>query len=144
MPGFPFLLVALAALAPGAAPGGKVGARTVSPAELLAEVGDSEAELERAVAAAAAHPLGSLANPVRVGGPEGAQAYLARLRCGDGTAPRIGPQRAGGVGGYGTVVELYPLDCGRAAPGRVELIVDLYHEEHRENRAPAGFRLEPR
>jgi hypothetical protein len=143
MPGLPLLLVALAAAA-AAAPGGKVGARTVAPEALLAEVGDADAEFERAIAEAAAHPLGSLANPVRVGGPEGAHAYLARLRCGDGSAPRIGSSRPGGVGAFGTIVELYPLDCGAAAPGRIELIADLYHEEHREDRAPAGFRIEPR
>ena len=38
------------------------------------------------VAAAEAHPLGSLENPVRVGGPDGERAYLARLRCTNGSA----------------------------------------------------------
>jgi hypothetical protein len=141
----PFLLIALSIAAPApAAPAGKPGARTVAPEQLLAEASDAEAELERAVAAAAAHPLGSLANPVRVGGPDGARAYLARLRCADGSAPRIGPSRPGGVGAYGTIVELYPLDCGGAGGRPFELIVDYYHEEHREDRAPAGFRIEPR
>lgn len=141
----PFLLIALTAAAQApAAPAGKPGARTVPPERLLAEASDADAELERAIAAAAAHPLGSLANPVRVGGPEGARTYLARLRCADGSAPRAAPSRAGGVGAYGTVVELYPLDCGGAAPGRFDLIVDHYHEEHREDRAPAGLRIEPR
>jgi hypothetical protein len=139
------LFITFAVAAPAAAePAGRLGARTVAPEQLLAEASDADAELDRAVAAAAAYPLGSLANPVRVGGPEGARAYLARLRCADGSAPLVGPSRGGGVGAYGTVVELYPLDCGGAAPGRFELIADLYHEEHREERAPAGFRIEPR
>jgi hypothetical protein len=81
---------------------------------------------------------------VRVGGPDGARAYLARLRCADGSAPRIGPSRPGGVGAYGTIVELYPLDCGGAASDHIQLIVDHYHAEHSENRPPAGFRIEPR
>lgn len=144
---WPFLFIAFAVAVPAAAqPAGKPGARTVAPEQLLTQAGvdDAEGDLERAIAAAAAFPLGSLANPLRVGGPEGARAYLARLRCADGSAPRIGPSRPGGVGAYGTVVELYPLDCARAAPGRFELIVDHYHEEHREDRAPTGFRIEPR
>jgi hypothetical protein len=142
-----FLLMGIAALAgpAGAAAQGKLGQRTTSPEQILSETeaGDSDSELDQAIAAAAAHPLGSLANPVRAGGPEGAQAWLARLRCADGRAPQLGPPSPGGVGAYGTVVERYFLDCGRAAPGRVELLVDLYHEEHPETGAPAGFTIAP-
>ena len=43
-----------------------------------------EEEMRALVAAADAHPLGTLENPVRVGGPDGERAYLARLRCADG------------------------------------------------------------
>ena len=78
---------------------------------------------------------------MRVAGPEGTQAYLGRLRCTDGRAPAIGAKREGGVGAYGSLVDLYTLDCGGAAPGRVELRVDIYHEENVETRAPAGFRF---
>jgi hypothetical protein len=110
---------------------------------MLADVGsgNTDAELQRTIAAAAAHPLGSAENPVRVAGPEGTQAYLARLKCSDGSAPRIGTKREGGVGAYGSLVDLYPLDCGAAAPGKLDLRVDIYHEENVESRAPAGFRL---
>jgi hypothetical protein len=71
-----------------------------APRAMLADVGSSntDAELQRTIAAAAAHPLGSAENPVRVAGPEGTQAYLARLKCSDGSAPRIGAKREGGVG----------------------------------------------
>jgi hypothetical protein len=48
---------------------------------------------------------------------EGARSYLARLRCADGSAPKVGPRADGGVGAYGTVVDAYALDCGAAAPG---------------------------
>ena len=113
-----------------------------APRDLLAGMGggNSDAELQQSIAAANAHPLGTSANPIRVAGPDGAHAYVSRLRCADGSAVKVGPSRDGGVGAYGSVVLLYPLDCGAAAPGRVDLLVDIYHEENVETRAPAGFR----
>ena len=143
---FAFMAVPLIAAAQGTPPAGKIGERNAPPETLFAGIGEgsSDAELERLAAAAAAHPLGTLPNPVRVGGPEGARFYLARLRCADGSVPQAGPGRPGGVGAYGSVVDLHPLDCGRAGPGRFDLIVDLYHEGHSEDRAPAGFRIVPR
>ena len=114
-----------------------------APRDVLALVGagNSDAELQQTMAAAAAHPLGTAENPIRVGGPEGTAAYLARLRCADGSSPKIGAKGEGGVGAYGSLVDLYPVDCGAAAPGRRELRIDIYHEENAESRAPAGFRL---
>ncbi len=138
-------LLALAAIAVAATASAKPP-REESPAprDILATVGsgNSDAELQQAIAAAAAHPLGSAENPIRVAGPEGTRAYMQRLRCADGSAPKIGTKAEGGVGGYGSVLALYPIDCGVAAPGKVELRVDIYHEEHVETRAPAGFRLD--
>jgi hypothetical protein len=121
----------------------KPGDRNAAPADVLAGAGaeDPAAEIERLAAAAAAHPLGSLQNPVRVGGPAGARAYIARLRCADGSPPQVGGATEGGVGAYGSVTQRYALDCGAAAPGRTALTVDLYHEEHVENRAAAGFSI---
>ena len=120
--------------------------RTATPSQVLGDVGaaDPLAEVERIAAAAAVHPLGSLANPVRVGGPEGARAYLARLRCADGARPGVGSATIGGVGAYGSVTQAYALDCGRAGPGRSSLVFDLYHEEYVEDRSPAGYSIEPR
>ena len=143
---FSFVFIALAAcIAVPAAADDKIGARTAPPEQLLEELGlgVSDEELERAVAAAAAHPLGSAKNPVRVGGPAGERAYIARLRCGDGSRPKVGQRGSAGVGAFGTIVDLYPLDCGAAAPGRFELVMDMYHEEHREERAPVGFTIDP-
>jgi hypothetical protein len=119
----------------------KLGARTQPPEQVLAQLGEgsSDAELQRAVAAASAFPLGSLQNPVRVGGPQGARDYLARLRCADGKPPSAGAAASGGVGGFGSVVERYEVDCGAAAPGKVQLLMDLYHQEHREKAVPPGF-----
>jgi hypothetical protein len=123
----------------------KLGARTQPPQQVLAQMGEgsSDSEIERAVAAASAFPLGSLQNPVRVGGPQGQQAYLARLRCADGSQPSVGPGTGAGAGGFGSIVQRFPLDCGAAAPGKLDLMMDMYHEEHRENRAPAGLALTP-
>ena len=139
------MILALAAAALSAAPAAapKIGARTSSPDQVLGSeaAADPMAEAEQIAAAAAAYPLGTEKNPVRVGGPEGARAYLSRLRCADGSSPRIGPRSSGGVGAYGTLTERYPLDCGTAAPGRVALSFDFYHEEHVETRPAPGFAL---
>jgi hypothetical protein len=136
-PLLPVALLLLAAAAP------KPGDRTAAPAQTLGAMSpvDPLVEIERIAAEAAAHPLGSLANPVRVGGPEGALAYIARLRCPDGSRPAAGGSSTGGVGAYGSVTRIYPLDC---RGGRSDLVVDLYHEEHVETRAPAGFALDSR
>jgi len=140
----PILAAAALLAAPAAAQ--KLGARTATPDQVLGQEAalDPVAEAEQIAAAAAAHPLGTVQNPVRVGGPEGARAYIARLRCADGSSPRVGPRRSGAVGAYGTLTELYPLDCGSAAPGRVALSFDFYHEEHVENRPAPGFVLDAR
>ena len=135
-----------AALLAGAASAKPPRDESPAPRELVGAPGlaDPEADLAAAVAAASAHPLGTPANPVRVGGPLGERAYLARLRCADGTLPKVGRRSEGGAGAFGSVVGLYPLDCGTAAPGRATLAFDIYHEEHHEDRAPAGFRIEAR
>lgn len=123
----------------------KLGERTATPDQILAELGDgvSDEELARAVAAASAFPLGSAENPVRVGGPEGERSYIARLSCADGKRPKVGARAAAGVGAFGSIVGAYPLDCGAASPGKFRLVMDMYHEEHREAQAPAGFRIDP-
>lgn len=139
-------LLSVAALAAAPAAAQKPGARTASPQQVLGEMAplDPEAEAEQIAAAAAAHPLGSQENPVRVGGPQGARAYISRLRCADGSRPQVGPRSTGGVGAYGTLTERYSLDCGAAAPGRVALAFDFYHEEHVETRPAPGFAIDSR
>jgi hypothetical protein len=134
------LLSATPALAQPARP--RLGARTASPEAMAAQLSpvSPEEEMRALVAAADAFPLGTLENPVRVGGPEGERAYLARLRCADGNAARIGARREAGVGAFGSVAGAYEVFCGDAA-GRI--VFDMYHEEHVETRAPAGFTLRP-
>lgn len=121
----------------------KVGARIQAPEEVLAQMGEGsfDAELAGAVAQASAFPLGSIQNPVRVGGPQGQQAYLARLRCADGSRPSIGQGAGAGAGGFGSIVQRFQVDCGAAGPGKLDLMMDMYHQEHRETRAPAGFTI---
>ncbi|HEV2079605.1 MAG TPA: hypothetical protein VGR19_06890 [Allosphingosinicella sp.] len=141
-----FLTLGTAALLVASSPlaAQKIGARTAAPEQVLAQMGEgnSDAELERAIAAASAFPLGSLQYPVRVGGPSGQQAYLSRLRCADGSRPAVGQGVDGGTGGFGSIVQRFQLDCGSAEPGRQDLMMDKYHQEHRETRAPQGFRIE--
>jgi hypothetical protein len=145
MPTLAAALAAALALAAQTTAMPPIGQRTATPQQLLAQsaAGDVEAEIAAQADAAAAYPLGTAENPVRVGGPDGERTYLARLRCANGRAPQIGERREAGVGAYGSVVAAFALDCGSAAPGRASVVMDMYHEEHRETRAPAGFTLVP-
>jgi hypothetical protein len=119
-----------------------IGQRTVPLDQVQPQLDVGAGESDPLILAAAAHPLGSDRNPIRVGGPEGAQAYLARLRCADGASPRILDMvRRDGPGAFGSVVTAYRLDCGAAAPGAPTLILDLYHAEHVETRPAAGFSI---
>ena len=140
---FAFIVMAASLGAGAASAQPKPGDRTTSPEQMLAQMGEADSDYDQIVAEASKHPLGSAANPVRVGGPQGQRAYLARLRCAGGVRPAIGQRRSGGIGAFGTVVELFPLDCGASAPGRYDLVMDMYHEEHRELTAPPGFTIDP-
>jgi hypothetical protein len=142
-----FLLAAAMAVPAAAQPGSPpptplmtAPASTTSPAAMLPSVNrDTPEDEEQALArAASAHPLGTVENPIRVGGPEGEHTYLARLRCADGTSPRIGSRSEAGIGAFGTVVSAYALQCGTDA---MRVVFDMYHEEHVEDRAPPGFTL---
>ena len=115
-----------------------------TPRQMLEDMGfapDAET-LRTAIAAAAAYPLGSERNPVRASGPAGQRNYIARLRCADGRAPQVGQRANVGVGAFSTIVDAYPLDCGDAAPGRFQLFIDMYHDDHVERDVPPGFRTD--
>ena len=94
--------------------------------------------LEAAIAEAERFPLGSKENPVRENGPAGQRAYLARLRCADGTAPKFA--RAGNVGDgpFGYIVDLYRVTCAGAPP--VDVHMDMYHDGP-ETRPVPGFTI---
>lgn len=140
------ILPVLAATALLAAPAAaqKLGARTASPDQVLGDEAavDPMAEADRIAAAAAAHPLGSLENPVRVGGPEGARSYMGRLLCRNDSRPVVGSRSSAGVGPYGTVTERYELSCGDFVPGRATLYFDFYHAEHVEKRPAGNFGID--
>lgn len=136
-----FLAFLLVAAVPASAQ--ELGQRTQRPDAMLpaTALAPGQDDLGAAIAAAQAHPLGSRENPVRVGGPEGERAYLARLRCADGSVPRIGARGEAGVGAFGSIVGAYPVSCGAAS---ASIVFDIYHEEHVETQAPSGFTLLPR
>lgn len=102
------------------------------------------AALARLVREAAAHPLGSARNPVRAEMPGGQRAYLARLRCQNGRAPTYARRGNVGPGVFGNIVDLYDVDCGAAAPGRVEVYMDMYHPRHEETATVPGFTIRAR
>jgi len=143
VPALLFVLVAAPALAQQAQPRqGELGQRTQSPEALFREMSQEtpEQEMQRLIAAANAYPLGTIENPVRVGGPEGERAYLARLTCADGTPLRVGARSEAGEGGFGAVASAYAVSCGGTTR---RIVFDMYHAEHVENRAPAGFNIRP-
>ena len=143
MRSFVLAFAALALASPAVAQEQDVGERTARPESHLpaSDLAPGHDDLQAAIVAAAAHPLGTLENPVRVGGPEGEQAYLARLRCADGSSPRIGSREDAGVDSFGTVARAYPLACGASG---ARIVFDIYHEEHVEDRAPPGFTIQAR
>jgi hypothetical protein len=134
------LLAAGLAAAATTAPAQRLGARTTSPEQMVSQMNPDgpEEELRRQVAVADAHPLGTVENPIRVGGPEGERAYLGRLRCPGGAVPTVGARGTVGVGAFGSVVAGFDVACGNE---RRRIVFDMYHEEHVETRAPAGFTL---
>jgi hypothetical protein len=131
-------LLALVGASPAAAQ--RLGARTTSPEAMVAQMdqGSPDEEMRRMIAAAEAHPLGTVQNPVRVAGPEGERAYLGRLRCANGSNAAIGPRSNAGVGAFGSMVAAYDVTCGGE---RHRVVFDMYQEENVETRAPAGFSL---
>src|SRR5687768_11611228 len=98
----PLIFVGLALAVPAQAQ--KPNAAEQTPESLINALGlapDPE-RVREAIAAAEAHPLGSRENPVRVGGPRGERAYIARLRCADGSSPRVGQRSNAGIGVFGS------------------------------------------
>lgn len=97
------------------------------------------AELERAVAAAAQYPLGSIQNPVRAAMPPGQRAYLSRLRCPDGATPSFTRRGNLGPGPYNNIIDDYAVTCPGKNP--VSIVMDMYHAGYVENRAVPGFTI---
>lgn len=130
------ILASLALAACATAPAGNDGFDLFGPQM-------TSAQLQRAIASASAHPLGSEKNPVRASMPPGQRAYLGRLRCSDGNAPAF--QRGGSVGEgpFGGIMDVYNLQCLTGEPKTASVYMDMYHD-HVEDRAVAGFTIQPR
>ena len=111
--------------------------------QLAGESQVSGSALERRIAAAARHPLGSRENPVRAEMPAGQRAYLDRLRCANGQAPTYGRIGNFGFGVFGNIIDGYRVNCGNAQPGQVDIFMDMYHRGHVENRPVPGFTIVP-
>lgn len=91
----------------------------------------------------AAGELGTRQNPVRVSGPAGERAYLARLRCSDGTTPAFERGGSVGVGPYGNILDIYDVRCPSGSPPGAEVYMDMYHNRA-EDAAVPGFTIVPR
>lgn len=98
------------------------------------------AALDKAVSAAAAFPLGSEQNPVRTRFGGGQGAYLARLRCSDGSAPQVLGRALGSPSPFGGVPDIYTVACPGGTPASATIAMDTYHE-HVETRPVPGFTI---
>lgn len=96
-------------------------------------------DLEKAIAEAEKHPLGSAKNPVRTTMPQGQRLYLSRLRCSDGKAPAFFRRGNVGVGVFGNIVDLYVVTCEGGEPKQSEIYMDMYHGGFIETRPVPGF-----
>ena len=131
---------AATATATASVKGSATDEETSSLARMLAgESALQGAALEKAIAKADRHPLGSMENPVRVAMPQGERAYLARLRCPDGAAPRYERQGSGGDSPFGNIIDYYAVACRGAEA--VTVIMDMYHPGHVETRPVPGFTI---
>lgn len=139
------LRLTLAALILGA-PGLAVAQDGAAARRMMKELGAdtlSGKKLDQAVEKAKEHPFGSVQNPVRADGPQGQRAYLQRLRCEDGTAPRFERRGSAGTGPYGTILDIYSVVCAGAGMVPVHLVyIDMYHDYIEAAPIP-GFTIVP-
>lgn len=112
-----------------------------SPEALMALLGGGAPKRAMSDEEIAKHPLGSQQNPVRVGGPGGERAYLARLRCEDGRYPEFDRDGSVGIGPYGYIMDVYSVVC--ASGQKASVYMDMYHSTVKEDRAVPGFTIEP-
>lgn len=82
--------------------------------------------------------LGSEGNPVRCSGPPGERAYLSRLRCSDGKAPKFHRLGSYGAGPYGNILDGYNVKCEEK--DAVTVFMDMYHK-HVEKEPVPGFTI---
>jgi hypothetical protein len=93
------------------------------------------------LAEAAKHPLGSEKNPFRAAMPGGQHAYLGRLRCADGAAPRFERNGNLGFGTFGSIVDAYAVRCEGSSPAQTTIIMDMYFPGYVETQPVQGFSI---
>ncbi|MCF8506457.1 MAG: hypothetical protein K9G59_16220 [Caulobacter sp.] len=99
-------------------------------------------ELAARIRKASTFPLGSRDNPVRVNMPAGQRAYLDRLRCSNGERPTYGRVGNFGAGVFGSIIDGYRVVCPNGGlPAESLIYMDMYHADHYETAAPAGFTI---
>lgn len=108
---------------------------------LMGEAALTDEEIAATAAAASAHPVGSMENPVRASGPPGQRAYLSRLNCPDGGKPAYGRQGSVGIGIYGFIVDAYTVQCPDGT--EVTAFMDMYHGDYQEAEPLPGFTIDP-
>lgn len=86
--------------------------------------------------------LGSKLNPVQTRGPFGEREYLRRLVCPGGASPAFNRRGSVGAGGDGHILDVYIVQCPNGGLN-ADVYMDMYHGEHRERRAIAGFGVLP-
>jgi len=122
----------------------KTDNETVSLAGLFGLMGPSMSKEEKQVAIekASDFPLGTKQNPIRTQGPAGQREYLSRLVCEDLRMPYF--ERAGNVGPgpYGSIVDLYIVECRDSQPEKAEIFMDMYFPGHVEAQAVDGFEIQ--
>ena len=73
--------------------------------------------------------------------PDGQRQYLNRLRCSGGSASKYERLSNLGKGVFSSIVDVYDLGCGSAQPAKLEVIMDMYHEDYIRSEAVPGFDL---
>ena len=82
--------------------------------------------------------LGSKENAVQCSGPPGERAYLNRLRCSDGKAPKYFRVGSFAPAQDGHILDGYNVKCEEKDP--VTVFMDMYHD-HVEKEPIAGFTI---
>ena len=106
--------------------------------DLSALFGKTPDDIDQRIKKAAAFPLGSKDNPVRVMMPQGERDYLSHLRCQDGKMPQFDRLGSFGVGVFGHVIDGYDVTCANSEPAKSTIFMDMYFGQE-ETKAPPGF-----
>lgn len=93
---------------------------------------DSSTDIDKVARDASKYDLGSEENPVRTSGVAGQHMYLKDLRCADGKAPSYRRLGNGGPGVYGSIVDIYNVECAGSEPAESVIWMDLYHPGYKD------------